>query len=330
MGKSLPISALITGLLAGSALGVPPALVRPERAEIVAEAFPAAMPVELEREIEKLARGETLNAYGMQNLRRKLAREMQGKLVKMPPAQGGAANAAAPVRSAQTPVTERVAPPGHTEKAAFLGIAATAPSPLVRSQLNLSRGTGLVVDRVEKDSPAAAAGVQSNDILQKLDDQLLINAQQLAVLVRSKKPGDEVKLTLLRAGKPTTLTAKLVEKEVPVLEELQEPRLSAIVPDAVEVDPEVVRKVRVIEDPASQTTQGATATMKSTRSILATRQDDKYQITLTSDDGVKFHVVAKDLSGQPAYEGGADGDADFKAMPGDVAERVKAMLEKIK
>src|SRR5205085_591288 len=40
-----------------------------------------------------------------------------------------------------------------------------------------------------------------------------------AVLVRTFKPGDEVKLSLIRAGKPQTVSAKLVEKELPVLDD---------------------------------------------------------------------------------------------------------------
>ena len=103
------------------------------------------------------------------------------------------------------------------EKGAFLGLTTSPPNATMREQLKLPRGTGLVVDFIEKDSPADAAGLKPHDILTKLDDQVLVNFQQLAVLVRMHNPGDTVKLTYVRQGETKTADAKLIEKEVPVL-----------------------------------------------------------------------------------------------------------------
>ena len=107
------------------------------------------------------------------------------------------------------------------EKGAYLGISATPPPAVLRKQLALAEGMGLVVEVVMPDSPAAAAGLKKFDVLQKLDDQLLINSEQLAVLVRSHKPGDEIKLAVIREGKPLVLAAKLVEHELEPLAEVE-------------------------------------------------------------------------------------------------------------
>jgi hypothetical protein len=85
---------------------------------------------------------------------------------------------------------------------------------VLRKQLGLPPGMGLVVDFVVPDSPAQKAGLVQYDVLQKLDDQLIINPAQLAVLVRSHKPGDEVKLGIIHEGKPVMLSIKLVEHEL--------------------------------------------------------------------------------------------------------------------
>lgn len=100
-------------------------------------------------------------------------------------------------------------------KASYLGVVAHPADPTLRKQLSLPDGVGLVVEHVETGSPADQAKVEKHDVLQKLDDQLLINPEQLMVLVRMHKAGDEIKLTVIRQAKPVTLTAKLVEKEVP-------------------------------------------------------------------------------------------------------------------
>src|SRR5436190_2738660 len=62
------------------------------------------------------------------------------------------------------------APGAKKEKAAFLGIT-TSPVPAsLRQQLKLQKGLGLVVETIEKDSPAEQAGVQQYDVLQKLNE----------------------------------------------------------------------------------------------------------------------------------------------------------------
>jgi hypothetical protein len=110
-------------------------------------------------------------------------------------------------------------PAQRMEKAAYLGITVSPVTAVLCEQLKLQKGLGVVVDFVEKGSPAEAAGVRQYDILQKLNDQLLIDAYQLAILVRTFKPGDEIKLTVLHQGQPQTLSARLVEKEVAALDE---------------------------------------------------------------------------------------------------------------
>lgn len=106
---------------------------------------------------------------------------------------------------------------GQTVKATYLGVAVSPIPGTLRKHLDLPEGVGLLVDHVDPDSPAKAAGIDTCDVLHKLDDQILINFHQLAVLVRTFKPGDEVKLALLRRGKPRILPVKLVEKEGPKL-----------------------------------------------------------------------------------------------------------------
>ena len=81
----------------------------------------------------------------------------------------------------------------------------------------------LVVDFVQPNSPAQKAGIRQYDLLLKLNDQLLINAEQLAVLVRTFKPGDEIHLTLLREGERQSPSLTLAERELPPLSDLDIP-----------------------------------------------------------------------------------------------------------
>lgn len=100
------------------------------------------------------------------------------------------------------------------EKVTFLGVETAPVSRTLAAQLGLNRDTGLVVTRISEKSPAADV-LKEDDVLTRLDDQILVNQQQLGVLVRAKKEGDEVKLTVVRGGKETTVKAKLGSHEVP-------------------------------------------------------------------------------------------------------------------
>src|SRR5437762_11781571 len=97
----------------------------------------------------------------------------------------------------------------------FLGVETSEVPTVVSEQLGLAKGFGLVVDYVVPDGPAAAAGVQQNDILKMLNDQILTEPDQLAKLVRSFAEGTNVTLTILRKGQEQKITVKLTKKEVP-------------------------------------------------------------------------------------------------------------------
>ena len=103
---------------------------------------------------------------------------------------------------------------GEKEKITYLGVETAPVSRALRTQLGLPRDTGLVVTNVLEKSPAADL-LKEDDVLTKLDDQVLVNTQQLGVLVRSRKEGDEIKLTVMRGGKEMTMKAKLAVRDVP-------------------------------------------------------------------------------------------------------------------
>jgi serine protease Do len=97
----------------------------------------------------------------------------------------------------------------------YLGIETSEVPNVVCEQLGLPKGFGLVVDYVVPNSPAAAAGLQQNDIVKTLNDQILTEPDQLSKLVRSYSEGTNVTLTVLRKGKEEKITVKLGKKEVP-------------------------------------------------------------------------------------------------------------------
>jgi aminopeptidase YwaD len=68
---------------------------------------------------------------------------------------------------------------------------------------------GVRLAGVSDGSPAALAGLREGDIIIEFAGNKVENLEDLAALLGSKKPGDEVEIVVLRAGKPITLKATL-------------------------------------------------------------------------------------------------------------------------
>jgi hypothetical protein len=90
-----------------------------------------------------------------------------------------------------------------------LGLRLSRASDVLRQQLALGRGVGLVVDGVSADSFAARAGFKRNDVLVSLDDQLLLFPAQVPALFEVAGGEAPCRCRLLRSGKPLTITLSL-------------------------------------------------------------------------------------------------------------------------
>jgi serine protease Do len=72
---------------------------------------------------------------------------------------------------------------------------------------------GALVADVIADSPAEKAGLKTGDIVRRYDGKRVKNDRHLSLLVASTPVGEEVKLEILRDGKPMTLTVKPAERK---------------------------------------------------------------------------------------------------------------------
>lgn len=228
----------------------------------------------------------------------------------------------------------RGATPQQLEKAAYLGVSVSPVPPSLREQLKLQSGMGLLVDHVEKGSPAESAGIKRYDVLRKLNDQLLINAQQLQVLVRSFKPGEEVKLTIIQQGQEKTIPVKLAERELPPLSEegpwnvgpdvwrelrpnVDFERFMREIPDMQPVDPFLPPAPR-----PPLTTRPANRRLFEL-DIMAPGGESK-TVVITAKDG-QAKMTVKDKDGNVIYEGPLHDEEQLKTLPPDVRRMIERL-----
>ena len=103
-------------------------------------------------------------------------------------------------------------------QAPFLGVRYTPVTPTFAQQQNLPITYGALVrgdstgPAVEPGSPAAAAGIQAEDIIEKVDGQTIDSTHDLATIINQYNVGDVVTLTINRGGKEMTLNVTLAKR----------------------------------------------------------------------------------------------------------------------
>lgn len=204
------------------------------------------------------------------------------------------------------------------EKAAWLGVSTDRVSPALRRHVQLKyKGIGLIVERVEPKSPAEDAGLQQYDILEKLDDQWLVNSEQFGVLIRMHNPGDEVTLTVIRQGQPQQIKAKLAEKELPVLGMAGDfgwAGAFAVPPigDIVVGAPELKFTPLMVE-------LGQLAGDTNTNVVIS---DPEHTLKITTKDG-KRNLVASDANGVVIFDGPIDTEEQRAMLPEEIEKKLE-------
>jgi M6 family metalloprotease-like protein len=109
--------------------------------------------------------------------------------------------------SVETAVKKTVAPPriGRSGQTGYLGVA-------VRRD---ERGR-LVIEELQPESPAVAAGVTKGDIVTRVGGQEVKTAEAFREWLQARGAGEAVKLSLMRADKPVEVTATLTATSRPM------------------------------------------------------------------------------------------------------------------
>jgi hypothetical protein len=211
------------------------------------------------------------------------------------------------------------------EKAAYVGVATAPVPPALRPHLDLPKGVGLVVERVEDQSPAKAAGLQQYDVLHKLDDQLLMNTDQFSALVRTHEAGDVVTLHVIRAGKPVEVKVTLAEKDVPVQGNRFEFRLPPGFSGELPMLPE--GRIDVLRD-LEDDLPAVIGRLKASQNAQIVVSDTEHTLKVVVKDG-KRTLTATDPDGTVLHEGPIDTPQQVEALPEAIRAKVQRMTREV-
>jgi S1-C subfamily serine protease len=105
-------------------------------------------------------------------------------------------------------ITEQLIATG-TVRRAVLGVAGQDVDPQVAAAYGLEAESGALLLRIEPGSSADEAGLEPGDLVTAVDGAAISSMAELAIAIREREPGDELRLEVVRGGETRELTATL-------------------------------------------------------------------------------------------------------------------------
>jgi len=260
------------------------------------------------------------------------------------------------VGTAEAKDKTEAAPAAKTDKAAVTGKIAYAGlnvGPRAEgATASIPTGVGIEVGFIDPQGPSAGK-VEEGDVLTRLDDQVLFNAEQFRALVRTRKPGEKAKLTLVRAAEPMVVEIVLGERTEERGAAGRPGRQGSVdTPPGLRVAPGTAlpeELLRQLEDmragimpapgarsriPTVDELRARSGASSSSRSFSfsfgngaqssshSMASDGEGSVSLEEKDGKK-HAVVKDRDGKTTFEGDVTDQAAVEKLPADVRRRLK-------
>ena len=93
----------------------------------------------------------------------------------------------------------------------WLGVSIQRVTPEIAQSLGMEKSRGALVANVSEDSPAAAAGIKTGDVIVEYNGSKIEESNQLPILVARTEVGERVKATIVRDKKQMPITIKVGE-----------------------------------------------------------------------------------------------------------------------
>jgi serine protease Do len=103
----------------------------------------------------------------------------------------------------------------------WLGVYIQNVTPEIAQAMKLSSPQGVIVSKVQENSPAIKAGLKPEDIILQFNGKDITNTVELSTFVASTAPGTTVTLKVLRNDKPMEVKVKLEELNTKEQEKLE-------------------------------------------------------------------------------------------------------------
>jgi PDZ domain-containing protein len=97
----------------------------------------------------------------------------------------------------------------------YLGVRVQGMTEELREYFKAPRGRGVLVSRVEEDTPAGKAGLRAGDVIISVDGKGIASRGDIGAALADKEPGDTVVVKIVRDGSEKTLNVEVAERPTP-------------------------------------------------------------------------------------------------------------------
>ncbi len=111
-------------------------------------------------------------------------------------------------------VVEELRENGEVDRSIYTGlnVLPLSRNPRIARVLRLEKAEGLLVESVDLNSPAAAAGIQAYDVILEIAGDTVDDLDDARASLADYRPGDEVPLTIIREGSRQQITLRLARQ----------------------------------------------------------------------------------------------------------------------
>jgi serine protease Do len=93
----------------------------------------------------------------------------------------------------------------------WLGIYSLCVTPQVKERFNLSVDSGCYIVKVVPQSPAEKGKIKEGDVIVRVDNQTINTVEDLQKIMKTRKVGQEITITIIRENKHIEIRVKLAE-----------------------------------------------------------------------------------------------------------------------
>jgi len=125
----------------------------------------------------------------------------------LPPGSRFAPRRAAVAIAPKNPIAKPAAP--NEDSPPWVGVEFQLMNDVLAEQMKVPFDSGILINQVFPNSPAALSGLERGDIIYQVDGRRINDETQLRLFVAGRKPGDVMKLVIWRAGQKINIDLEL-------------------------------------------------------------------------------------------------------------------------
>lgn len=132
--------------------------------------------------------------------------------------------------------------------ASYLGVETQNVTKENFSKFGLREVRGVAIEKVVENSPAASAGLQSNDVIVRFNGEEVTGVRKLTRMISEVAPDHQARITVLRGGSEREITATLGKRPATQFQD-GDFTFSRVIPNVMERFPEMPRSMTIPRAP---------------------------------------------------------------------------------